>query len=136
MNYDAAELIPHRGEMLFVHTISSLEPGVSATGEWQPLRNDWLRSHPHSTHLLPMLPMEALAQLGACAVFALERYRGRTPFLVGLENVELLHPYSTDSTVYLAVEIMSLGSRFGKARGTAKVGTQTLCRGEISFVVV
>lgn len=119
--------------MLFVHNISSLEPGVRATGEWQPSRNCWLRSHPHATD---MLPMEALAQLGACAVFAFKRYRGRTPFLVGLENVEFLHPYSVDSTVYLSVEIISLGSRFGKARGTATVGKQTICRGEISFVVV
>lgn len=136
MNYDATELIPHRGEMLFVHNISSLEPGVSAIGEWHPSRNCWLRSHPNSTDVLPILPIEALAQLGACAVFAFERYRGRTPFLVGLENVEILHPYSIDSTVYLSVEIISLGSQYGKARGTAKVGAQTICRGEISFVVV
>lgn len=80
--------------------------------------------------------MEALAQLGACAVFAIERFRGRTPFLAGLDNVEYLHPFSVDSTVYLSIEIISLGSRFGKARGTAKVGKQTICRGDISFVVV
>ncbi|MGP9802083.1 hypothetical protein [Rheinheimera sp. NSM] len=122
--------------MLFVDNILSLEPGVSATGEWQPSRICWLRSHPNSTNLLLTLPMEALAQLGACAVFAIERYRGRKPFLVGLEKVEFLQPYSVDSTVYLSVEIISLGSRYGKARGTAKVGKQTICRGEISFVVV
>ncbi|MCP5015131.1 MAG: hypothetical protein GY938_07580 [Ketobacter sp.] len=135
MDYEAKELIPHRDDMLFVHNISLMEPGVRATGEWQPSRNCWLSSYPNSINLLPILPMEALAQLGACAVFAIERYRGRTPFLVGLENVEVLHPYSVDSTVYLSVEIISLGSRFGKARGTAKVGKQTICRGEISFVV-
>ena len=136
MNYDATELIPHRGEMLFVHNILSLEPGVRASGEWQPSRNFWLSANPDSSELLPILAMEALAQLGACSVFAIERYRGRTPYLVGLENVEYLHPYYVDSTINLSVEIISLGSRFGKALGTARVEDQTICRGEISFVVV
>ena len=136
MNYEATKLIPHREEMLFVHNISFLEAGVKATGEWKPANNCWLNSNQISGQLMPILPLEALAQLGACAVFALDRYRGRTPVLAGFKDVEFPNPYSVDSTVHLFVEIISLGSRFGKARGTATVGKDIVCRGELSFVVL
>ena len=136
MNYEAIDLIPHRGEMLFVHNIFVLEAGRKATGEWTPGRNSWLGSKQNSAELMPILPLEALAQLGACAVFALDRYRGRMPVLAGFKDVEFPSPYSTDSTVSLSVEIISLGSRFGKAFGTATVGKDVVCKGELSFVVI
>lgn len=136
MRMVAQNLIPHRDEMLFVHNISVLEAGQRATGEWRPAQNAWLASDPRSVRLLQFLPLEALAQLGACAVFALERYHGRTPFLTGFQNVAFARPYSIQATVDLSVEIISLGSQFGKAYGLATVDAKPVCEGEISFAVL
>ncbi len=136
MNKVAQDLIPHRDQMLFVHNISVLEAGQRATGEWRPSHNAWLASDPKSARLLQFLPLEALAQLGACAVFALDRYHGRTPFLAGFRDVAFPTPYSVQATVQLSVEIISLGSQFGKANGVATVDGEPVCRGEISFVVL
>jgi 3-hydroxyacyl-[acyl-carrier-protein] dehydratase len=136
MTYDAKDLIPHRGEMLFVDKIVSLEGGVRATGEWRPSDNPWLASDPASAILLPTLPLEALAQLGACAVFALDRYRGRTPLLAGFDDVSFPSRFSLADVVHLSVEIITLGSRFGKARGSATIGARTVCHGELRFVLL
>lgn len=134
--FEAVDLIPHRGEMLFVHKIHSLEPGVRATGEWRPAEQAWLASNSESTKMLSSLPLEALAQLGACAVFAVDRYRGRTPFFAGVERIEFPHRVNLEDTVDLSVEIISLGSSFGKAHGSAKVDSRIVCHGEFSFVVL
>jgi 3-hydroxyacyl-[acyl-carrier-protein] dehydratase len=122
--------------MLFVHKILSLEAGMRATGEWRPAEHAWLTSNSESTKMLFTLPLEALAQLGACAVFAVDRYRGRTPVLAGVKGVEFPHQINLDDTVDLSVEIISLGSRFGNARGSAKVDSRIVCQGEFSFVVI
>ncbi|MEO1336977.1 MAG: 3-hydroxyacyl-[acyl-carrier-protein] dehydratase FabZ [Myxococcota bacterium] len=135
MTYNAKELIPHRDEMLFVDKIISLEGGVRATGEWRPADNPWLAANPGSA-MVPTLPLEALAQLGACTVFALDRYRGRTPLLAGFKDVQFPNQFCIDAVVDLSVEIIMLGSRFGKAHGSATIETRTVCQGEIQFVMM
>lgn len=134
--YLAEELIPHRNEMLFVHQIFSLEPGVRATGGWSPSNNKWLSSTAKSSLLMPSMALEALAQLGACAIFAIDRYRGMTPLLAGFRGVKFPNQFCFDCDVQLSVEIISMGSRFGRAKGEATVEGRSVCSAELSFVVI
>ena len=74
-----ADLLPHRPPFLFVDSITRLEPGAAAGGLWHLTGDEWFFSghFPGRPTLPGVLMCEAIAQMGAIAVLADDRYAGK-----------------------------------------------------------
>lgn len=123
--------------MLLVDRLTALEPGKHAAGEWFTGGDRrWQTVEAAGRVVIArMLVLEALAQVGACAVLAVDYYRGKAPLLSGADYVTFHRSAIPGDTIELEITTSVLGSRFGRAAGAATSRGDRICEAEISFVI-
>jgi 3-hydroxyacyl-[acyl-carrier-protein] dehydratase len=133
-----ADVLPHRPPFLFVDSVTSLEPGVRATGTWTLTGDEWFfPGHFPGRPTLPgVLMCEAIAQLGAIAVLTDPRYAGKLPLFGGLDAARFRRQVEPGDVLELSVELDRMSARAGKGHGAAAVNGQTACQCELMFVLV
>lgn len=133
-----ADLIPHRPPFLLVDELEELVAGERAVGTWT-IRGDeaYLAGHFPGRPTLPgVLQIEALAQLGACAVLADARFAGRLPLFGGIERARFRRQVVPGDTLRLEVTMARLSARGGKGSALATVEGQVAAEAELLFVIV
>lgn len=132
------ELLPHRDPFLFVDEITELVPGSEVAGSWQLTGDEWFfGGHFPGRPTVPgVLIVEALAQLGACAVLADERFTGKIPLLAGVDKAKFRRQVGPGDRLNLRVTMGRLGDRAGKGHGLAQVGDELAAQVDMMFVVV
>jgi len=136
-------IIPHRKPFRFIDEVTYLQPGKRAEGKLSDLSAPeyaWLRSHFPGYPVVPgFIIAEALAELGAIAVFSLPEFQGKVGFLAGANNLKFRFRVQPGDNVHLAMWIKSLsGTRFGTGQGDAHTIPEgrSVCSGEISFAAL
>ncbi len=134
---EPAAMLPHRPPFLFVTELVSLIPGQEVRGYWRLTGDEWFFSghFPGRPTLPGVLMIEALAQVGACAVLADPRFRGKIPLLAGTDKARFRRQVVPGDRLDLEVTMGRLGSRAGRGIGRASVGGETAAEAEILFVV-
>ena len=132
------ELLPHRPPFLFVDEIVDLVPGTSARGIWRLTGEEYFfAGHFPGRPTLPgVLMCEAIAQVGALAVLADERFAGKLPLFGGLDKARFRRQVGPGDELVLECEMTRLGARAGKGSGRALLNGEVATEADLMFVVV
>ena len=135
---DPLELLPHRPPFLFVSEVVEVVPGERASARWHLTGDEaFFAGHFPGRPTLPgVLQVEALAQVGALAVLADERYAGRLPLFGGIDKARFRRQVGPGDTLELEVVMDQLGSTAGKGTGVARVDGAVACQASLLFVIV
>ncbi|MFW2380417.1 MAG: 3-hydroxyacyl-ACP dehydratase FabZ [Acidimicrobiales bacterium] len=131
------DLLPHRPPFLFVDELTELSPGERVRGLWHLTGEEWFfPGHFPERPVVPgVLQIEALAQTGACAVLAEEKFAGKIPYLTGVNGAKFRRPVEPGDTLEMEVTFGRLSARGGKGSGTAAVNGETTCTVELMVVL-
>jgi 3-hydroxyacyl-[acyl-carrier-protein] dehydratase len=130
---DLVARLPHRRPFLFVDAVDLYEPGERIRARYRVTGDEsLLAGHFPGRPVFPgVLQVEALAQTGAIAVLADERFAGKLPLLGGVENARFRRLVVPGDTLVLEVDLVRLSARGGWGTARAHVEGETSCEARL-----
>lgn len=124
------EIIPHRDPMLLVDAVEALEPGASIVSTFfvDPGREIFAGHFPGEPVLPGVYSVECMAQTADILLLSTERYAGKVPLFLGINNVRFLRKILPGDTLEIRAALSS--ERAEKAIATCSA--EIYNRGELA----
>lgn len=131
-------LIPHRYPFLLVDRVTSVEPGLKATGYKNMTANEqFFEGHFPFKPIMPgVLMVEALAQLACITLLMKDEFKGSLGVFTGIDGFKFRAMVEPGDRLDLEVELLKMKGPLGKVRAVARVGDKVACEGEIGFSIL
>lgn len=126
------EIIPHRPPMLLVDTVEEMEPGVSIIATFHISEQfEIFKGHFPEEPVLPgVYAVESMAQTADILLLSAERYAGKIPLFLGINNVRFIKKILPGSTI--EIQAVLLDERMEKAIATCSA--KVFCQGDLMAV--
>lgn len=133
----AVDLLPHRPPFRFVDAVDSLVPGESVVARYRVTGEEaFLAGHFPGNPVFPgVIQLEALAQAGAIAVLADERFTGTLPLFGGVQKVRFRRVVRPGDELALEATVERLSARGGWCQARASVDGAITCEGRLFFAL-
>lgn len=124
------QIIPHRNPMLLVSTVEEMVPGESiVTTFWVDPQREIFKGHFPAEPVLPgVYSVECMAQTADILLLSTERYAGKVPLFLGINNVRFLRKILPGDTLEIHAKMASERREKAIATCTAEI----YCRGELA----
>lgn len=131
------KVLPHRYPFLLVDRIIEVVPGEKAVGIKNITINEpYFAGHFPEHPVVPgVLMIESMAQVGACALLALEEYRDCLPFLAGVDRARFKRQAQPGDCLRITTELLKLRGSFGKGRAQVTINDELVCSAEFIFAL-
>lgn len=131
------ELIPNRFPIYFIDRVEEMTPGEHVLA----LKNVTINEEVFQGHFPgePVLPgvyiLEALAQAGSIPLLKLDKFKGQTAYLGGMNKVKFRKKVQPGDQLMLQVDIVKLKDYAGIGKGVAYVDGKKVCEAELTFII-
>ncbi len=131
------KILPHRYPFLLVDRIEELIPGKMAIGIKNVSINEpYFAGHFPGQPVMPgVLMIEAMAQVGACALLADESFQGQLAYLAGVDRIRFKRLVVPGDTLTIRTELIKLRGNVGQGQGEVRVEQQVVCGGQFIFAL-
>lgn len=135
---DPAHYLPHRPPFLLLDEVLDIDPGQSARATWRLRGDEWFfPGHFPGRPITPgVLLVESIAQCGALAILADDRFAGKLPLFGGVERARFRRQVAPGDEVVLECTMTQVSARAGRGSGRALLGERVAVEAELLFVVV
>ncbi len=132
------KIIPHRYPFLLIDRILELEEGKRAVGiKNVSVNEEFFQGHFPEKPVMPgVLIVEALAQVGACAILSSIDNRGRIVLFAGIDRMRFKRQVVPGEQLQLEVKLTKVKGSIGKGKAKATVDGEIAAEGELMFAVV
>ncbi|GLI51728.1 3-hydroxyacyl-[acyl-carrier-protein] dehydratase FabZ [Tepidanaerobacter syntrophicus] len=134
---EVKKIIPHRYPFLLIDGILELEAGKRAVGIKNVSANEeFFQGHFPQKAVMPgVLIVEALAQVGACAILSLEENKGKVALFAGIDKMRFKRQVIPGDQLRLEVELTKIKGSVGKGSAKATVDGEIAACGELMFAI-
>lgn len=136
-NWEVQSIIPHRYPFLLVDRIVDMVPGQKAKGIKNVTINEpFFQGHFPGYPVMPgVLIVEALAQVGACAILSLPEHKDKIALFAGIDKLRFKKQVMPGDVLELEVEVVKMRGAFGRGVATATVNNEVAVTGELLFAL-
>lgn len=131
------QILPHRYPFLMVDKILEIDPGKSAVGiKNLSINEPFFQGHFPGKPVMPgVLMIEAMAQVGACALLCQDDFKNKIALLAGVDRIRFKQQAVPGDTLNISTELISIRGSIGKAKGKITIDNKTICTGEFLFAI-
>ena len=80
--------------------------------------------------------IEAMAQVGACALLAQPQYQGQIAMFAGVYRIRFKRSALPGESLLISTELTAIRGSIGKGKGKITIDGETVCSGEFMFALV
>lgn len=131
------KIMPHRYPFLLVDKIIEIEPGSKAIGIKNVSVNEpQFQGHFPEKPVMPgVLLIEAIAQVGACALLCQSEYQGKNAFLAGVDHFRFKRQVQPGDVLVIISELLTIKGHIGRGKGSISCEGNNVCSGEFLFAI-
>lgn len=131
------QILPHRYPFLMIDRLLELVPGRKAVGIKNISINEpYFAGHFPAKPVMPgVLMIEAMAQVGACALLSDDKFKGCLAYLAGVDKIRFKRMAIPGDCLHITTELITVKGTIGKGQGKITVDGKLVCGGEFLFAI-